>query len=442
MALSRQFRDKDNEYFEFNITTTAESALVRLGIGIDGQIMDVVAGHRIDWGDGTRPEQIFADRLNHTYSDVGTYPVKIWTREKNTSINSWVGGSFGGTNQIDILDFSDFKRLNFFGIQGVIGDFTFPTSYDGTTGLQISCVGSNTTYSSTTFDATIWNDTIIRMFSVGTDNLERIKIPVTNSHNDAQFYWASALSALGPNADDLSAFDIDFSNYNLDGQFRVNCSPNITSFNLPASAFSTNGLSNTFYLQNYPLTTLDLSNLKMSSSTASFILNSTVLTSITWPTSVVSTLQTITFQANPAFTGAIDLSGFAGIEGNFCTLNARDTLATSVIFPTGNGTFSQISVYPNTLPSSSGQCTEINLTAVPLATEKDGFTLQMQNNGMTAAQVNKILVDLDTNATSGFTGRSIQLSGTNSAPDGTSGGLDGVTAKDNLITKNFTVTTS
>ena len=66
----------------------------------------------------------------------------------------------------------------------------------------------------------------------------------------------------------------------------------------------------------------------------------------------------------------------------------------------------------------------------------------MQNNGMTSAQVNKILVDLDTNSSSSFTGRSINLSGTNAAPDATSGGLDGLSARASLITKGFTVSTS
>ena len=66
----------------------------------------------------------------------------------------------------------------------------------------------------------------------------------------------------------------------------------------------------------------------------------------------------------------------------------------------------------------------------------------MQDNGMNASEVNRILTELDTNATNSFTGRSINLSGTNAAPDTTSGGLDGSAAKTSLIGKGFSVTTS
>ena len=61
---------------------------------------------------------------------------------------------------------------------------------------------------------------------------------------------------------------------------------------------------------------------------------------------------------------------------------------------------------------------------------------------MTAAEVNQILVDLDTNSTNAFTNRIISIAGTNAAPDTTSGGLNGSAAKTNLVGKGFTVTTN
>lgn len=69
------------------------------------------------------------------------------------------------------------------------------------------------------------------------------------------------------------------------------------------------------------------------------------------------------------------------------------------------------------------------------------------DNNMTAAEVNHMLVDFY-NLVSGesaggdYTGRIINIGGTNAAPDGTSGGYDGLTAKTNLQGKGFTVTTS
>lgn len=61
---------------------------------------------------------------------------------------------------------------------------------------------------------------------------------------------------------------------------------------------------------------------------------------------------------------------------------------------------------------------------------------------MTAAEVNRMLVEINAIATSGFTGRSIIMNGTNAAPDSSSGGYDGLTAKTALQSKGFTVTTN
>lgn len=63
----------------------------------------------------------------------------------------------------------------------------------------------------------------------------------------------------------------------------------------------------------------------------------------------------------------------------------------------------------------------------------------INNNSMTAAEINHILVDIDAVATGGYTGRQIDASGSNAPPDGSSGGYDGLTAKSNLEGKGFTV---
>lgn len=73
--------------------------------------------------------------------------------------------------------------------------------------------------------------------------------------------------------------------------------------------------------------------------------------------------------------------------------------------------------------------------------------LDFRNNNMTAAEVNHMLVDLytlvsDEGSGGDYTGRQIKMDGTNAAPDGTSGGYDGLTAKANLISKGITVTTN
>ncbi len=69
----------------------------------------------------------------------------------------------------------------------------------------------------------------------------------------------------------------------------------------------------------------------------------------------------------------------------------------------------------------------------------DAIVITLNNNLYSAAIVNRILVDLDANT--GING-SLTIDGTNAAPDGTSGGYDGTTAKANLIANGWTVTTN
>ena len=63
----------------------------------------------------------------------------------------------------------------------------------------------------------------------------------------------------------------------------------------------------------------------------------------------------------------------------------------------------------------------------------------MRDNNWSAAIVNQVLHELNIGTTSGFTGRSISIGGTNADPDATSGGYDGLTAKANLEAKGIIV---
>ncbi|MFY0628221.1 MAG: fibronectin type III domain-containing protein [Reichenbachiella sp.] len=67
-------------------------------------------------------------------------------------------------------------------------------------------------------------------------------------------------------------------------------------------------------------------------------------------------------------------------------------------------------------------------------------SILLNGNNMTAAEVNEYLFRIDYYAVSGTT--AIFLHGTNAAPDGSSGGYDGLTAKSNLISKGYTLFTN
>jgi hypothetical protein len=64
----------------------------------------------------------------------------------------------------------------------------------------------------------------------------------------------------------------------------------------------------------------------------------------------------------------------------------------------------------------------------------------IKNNGWSAAIVNQILFNVDSNAAGGISGRSIDIGGTNADPDTTSGGFDGVAARTSLQAKGITIT--
>ena len=132
-------------------------------------------------------------------------------------------------------------------------------------------------------------------------------------------------------------------------------------------------------------------------------------------------------------TGTLDISGFTNLCDNLYLYG--NTNLTNVIMPSTQRSFINVNIYSCNLGY-------VDFTVCPNLTSTKGMGVLLQNNNMTAAEVNHILVDLDTISTSGYTGRVINISGTNAAPDGTSGGYDGLTAKTSLQSKGFTVTTS
>ena len=69
--------------------------------------------------------------------------------------------------------------------------------------------------------------------------------------------------------------------------------------------------------------------------------------------------------------------------------------------------------------------------------------IRLENNLLTAAQINQMLDVLDGLATSAVGSTNFRFDGTgNSAPDSSSGGVDGLAAKSSLISKGFNVTTN
>jgi hypothetical protein len=138
------------------------------------------------------------------------------------------------------------------------------------------------------------------------------------------------------------------------------------------------------------------------------------------------------FQLNNCnLTDTLDLRN-VGIYYNFF-INNNPNLTNILFKSTGNS-------YPFNFRLYSCNLDYINLISGGMVYNVNSANIDIKNNGMSAADVNHILVDIDSIAPSGYTGRIINIGGTNADPDSSSGGYDGVAARNSLIAKGFTVT--
>jgi hypothetical protein len=165
--------------------------------------------------------------------------------------------------------------------------------------------------------------------------------------------------------------------------------------------------------------------------TALDLQNNGYITSVTNPTTA-GVFTTYNVSRND-LTGTLDLSGLTGLGGTV-QIGINSNL-TNVVCPVTTQTFTIFNV-------ESCDVGYFDLSPMSNLTEVNNVTISIKSNSLTASEVNQFLVDLDTMSTNAYTGRTITIDGTNAAPDGSSGGYDGTTAKANLITKGFTVQTN
>lgn len=147
--------------------------------------------------------------------------------------------------------------------------------------------------------------------------------------------------------------------------------------------------------------------------------------------------------------GTLDISMLTGRDTSIRTYNTSGL--TDIIFPVTTGTFLNTFSSSGTKAFNLEGCDFGYINFYPLsgATMNTGSTygasINLQNNNMTSGEVNHILYDLNAIATadpSKWAGVILDISGTNAAPDGSSGGYDGITAAANLVTNGWTVTTT
>lgn len=132
-------------------------------------------------------------------------------------------------------------------------------------------------------------------------------------------------------------------------------------------------------------------------------------------------------------TGTLDLSAVTGIT--YLWVQGNDNL-TDITLPS-----------TNTLKwLNAGRCNlgYIDLSGLTGLLKEHDSAVILENNAMTAAEVNRILYDIDQIADSNYTGRRVDIGGAvagkeNAAPDQTSGGYNGELAVASLQSKGITV---
>ena len=210
---------------------------------------------------------------------------------------------------------------------------------------------------------------------------------------------------------------------NLSGKFQCNGNSNLTAISNPTSS----GVFNQYNCVLCDITgTLDLSTLTGLGGIFSCRSNSN-LTAITNPTSSETFTQYLCYSCD--ITGTLDLSGLTGLGGLLQLRNNSNM--TGITFPTSAVTTTQLQM----------NACDLGYVDITGMTFSSAIDFDMSNNSMTTAEVNHMLVDMDNTFPGTGTG-TIDISGTNAAPDGSSGGYDGTTAKANLIANGYTVTTS
>lgn len=264
-------------------------------------------------------------------------------------------------------------------------------------------------------------------------NLERVIFPIAITSGVLNFLYLNNCNLKYPI--DLRAFQISAST-----QIRMNSNPNLDTVLFPSSI---SGAISQLFLHYCKFSSLDLSVIasKLTTNGAIQINNNSSLTSVNFPLSATGKIGTFSC-AYTALT-SIDMSAYDYTDAAAFYCNNVASL-TTITFKSGAlGKFTQFNC-------SFCAISSIDMSLLPSCILKSSSTFSFHNNSMSAALVDKILVDLATIVATdptNYTTRSISIGGTgataNAAPtDGSVTGYDGITAKAYLISRGLVVNTN
>lgn len=368
----------------------------------------------IDWGDGTIESFNETTTSNvtksHNYGSAGDYNWKIFVQDFATNtIRALISSNQGQKTTLDISKAVTIDYLDV-GQNSGLNTITFPVS----SSAVVTRIQANNCGLTTAPDLSGYADLNGLILFNNNSSMGGITLPSSGAGGVTQIN----LQNCG------IAGTLDVSSLTGCTSFLLNTNPALTSITNPTSSAN---------LAQYYAYDCDLTGTHSFTSFSNFrgdirLANNSNLTSVTFP-SVSGGTYSFIWLSNCGLTGTLDISGLLNLSGSLYLGN--NSGLTDITFPASSGTINEL----------FGQLCALGYIDMTTLTFSSSCFIDLDGNGMTAAEVNCILEDLDNTLPGSGTG-DIEIAGTNAAPDGTSGGCDGTAAVTSLSGKGYTVTTS
>jgi len=371
-----------------------------------------------DLGDGTIC--MYDKSISHTYLTTATRTVKLWG--KGTCIINQV--DFRSDNIIGELDLSHsaFASCTIWRLfsNSSLTSIVFPSTISATvTEIAVYSNALSGTLDLSMFSS--FSSALIHFYSNSSVTGVTFASSITGSVSALIGYSCNLTGTLDVSAiTSLSSMTYQFNN-----------NSNLTAITFPASP---TGNVSAFLLQSTGLTgTLNLTQFTSFVTGASIQLNSCAsLTGVTFASTLTGSFQNLYFYSS-GFSGTLDLSMFKSFSNG--DIRFYSCAGLTAVTLAGSATTGAVKFFYG---YSITGVSYLDLTYY--GTSFNTFDWRFNNNGWGAAIVNQILTVIDGISAAGFTGRVINIGGTNTDPDTTSGGYNGTAARTSLQGKGFTVT--
>lgn len=237
--------------------------------------------------------------------------------------------------------------------------------------------------------------------------------------------------------------------------FRLLQCTGVTSLSFNAATFGTGATQMLIVESCANLTSLDVSNIQFSGGGARMEVQlCSSLATLTLPsTGNGGTLARLLFNSLNSLSGTLDISGYTVTDRLFVTLMPS---VTEVVEPTLGAALNDLQVFSMTglttytRTGGTGNIRTLRFSdlntwsglfdTTPYTLQTTSLAVTLDGLNYTAAQTNEALVNLDGQLGAGS--GTISMTGSNAAPDTTSGGFNGAAAKTSLQGKGYTVNTN